>query len=174
MNGFPCAALVFFAFVSGCGEFPSLGGGGGDAGAAASRGGASGGTSGDAGVQGVDCITEPQTGATLCTGISSCPGVAVDHDLYPHCGFRPGGAVLDLECACQTSLCPVGVAKTCDDAKKLLGNQSETTVCAQVAEDRCTGGGVPATSGTSTPSTCDKQCASECGGAPGCIHMCGC
>lgn len=163
------------AVLFGCGAFPSLGtGGDGGAGSSSSASSASGTTSADAGATGSDCITEGQTGATLCTGISTCPGLVVDHDVFPTCGFRPGGAVLDLECACQTSLCPVGVAKTCDDAKKLLAAQNETTVCTQVNEGRCTGGGAPATASSAQKPTCDKQCASECGGAPGCIAMCGC
>lgn len=159
------------AILLGCGQFPSLGGAGGDGGASSSSSAASAGAAGDGGAKGVDCITEPQTGATLCSGISSCPGLFVDHDLYPSCGFRPGGNVLDLECACQTSLCPVGVAKTCDDALKLLEAQTETSVCVQVSEGRCTGGGKPAS--TANPN-CDKACASECAGAANCIKMCGC
>lgn len=168
-------AATVLAIACGCGSFPLLGGAGGDKDAGAGGGASSSSTAaaagGDAGAKGIDCITEAQTGATLCTGISSCPGLAVDHDVYPTCGFRPGGNVLDLECACQTSLCPVGVAKTCAEAAKLLAGQNESTVCLQIDEGRCTGGGPP----TKTPNpTCDRQCASECGGAAGCIHLCGC
>ncbi|MFO0668252.1 MAG: hypothetical protein U0235_01320 [Polyangiaceae bacterium] len=170
------AYLAGLVVLFGCGSFPSLGGTGTDGGTGSSGASSSASTAGgaDAGAKGIDCITEGQTGATLCTGISTCPGLAVDHDVFPNCGFRPGGTVLDLECACQTSLCPLGVAKTCDDVKKLLAAQNETTVCTQIGEGRCTGGGAPATASTATHPNCDKQCASECAGAPGCIAMCGC
>lgn len=172
-------ALSVFAIVglSGCDVIPSIGtgSGGSDAGAASSASpAASGGTTAatsDAGA-GVDCITESLTGATICTGIASCPNVTVDHDVFPDCGFRPGSGVIDLECACQNSLCPIGVAKTCDEAAALLKDQNETTVCTQVSEGRCTGGTTTTTPAAS--STCDKQCESECGGAPGCISLCGC
>src|SRR6185369_7336982 len=80
------------------------------------------GNSGDAGgaAQGIDCIVEPTTGDTLCSGISLCPGLYVDHDVYPHCGFRPKGNVLDIECACSEEVCPLGVPTTCAQAKQLL------------------------------------------------------
>jgi hypothetical protein len=155
---------------------PSLDGGGGDAGAAGTTSSAST-AAADAGAKGVDCITEPETGATICTGISTCPGLAVDHDVFPHCGFRPGGTVLDLECACGAALCPIGVATTCEQAKTFLGNQTEPGVCTQVAEDRCTTKSPNATNpspATSAPSTCDKNCASDCAGSPGCLQLCGC
>jgi hypothetical protein len=169
------AFAVALEILAGCGIVPSLGtGGDGDAGAASasSASSAAGAAAGDGGAKGVDCITESLTGSVLCTGISTCPELAVDHDLYPDCGFRPGGAVLDLECACQTSLCPVGVAKTCAEAAALLSRQTESQVCLQIDEGRCTGGGAPAASPADP--NCDKACASECGGAAGCIHLCGC
>src|SRR4051794_10610798 len=56
------------------------------------------------------CATDSATGLMLCTAISLCPSLAVDHDLYPHCGFRPAGNTLDLECVCGDYLCPVGTA----------------------------------------------------------------
>jgi hypothetical protein len=86
---------------------------------------------------GIDCIVEPTTGKTLCTGIAACPDVVVDHDVYPNCGFRPG-STLALECACNGSLCPLGIASTCEEAAKLLAAQSESIVCLQVSEGRCT------------------------------------
>jgi hypothetical protein len=129
-------------------------------------------TSGDAGPKGVDCITEPETGATICSGISTCPGLLVDHDVYPTCGFRVGGgALLDLECGCQGSLCPIGVAQTCEQAQALLRDQSESTVCLQVADGRCTKG--TQTKPPASP-TCDKLCAAECGNVPSCLRLCGC
>jgi len=147
----------------------------GDAGAAASSAASgSGGDAGDGGgaAQGIDCIVEPTTGATLCSGISLCPGLYVDHDVYPHCGFRPKGNVLDIECACSEEVCPLGVPTTCAQAKQLLDSQTEPQVCTQVAEGRCTPG-APTTAG-GTSSTCDRTCSSECGGDPSCLKQCGC
>jgi hypothetical protein len=91
-------------------------------------------------VTGVQCGPDPDTGVTLCTGISSCPTVSVDQDLYPGCGFRvhDGTGVLDLECACYGQICPIGIASTCDQAVALMQDQSQYTVCMQVDEGRCT------------------------------------
>ena len=91
---------------------------------------------------GIDCIVESTTGATLCTAVSTCPSVAVDHDVYPDCGFRmkPGTTTtttMILECVCNGMLCPVGVPSTCAQASKLLSEQTEALVCNQVAEGRC-------------------------------------
>ena len=88
--------------------------------------------------QGIDCGTDPYTGVVLCSGISSCPNVYVDYDLYPECGYRVRGAVLDLECACYGKLCPIGVTSSCSEAANLLASQSQYTVCAQINEGRCT------------------------------------
>jgi len=91
-------------------------------------------------VTGVDCGPDPDTGVVLCLGISSCPDVSVDPDLYPGCGFRvhDGSDVLDLECACYGQICPIGIASTCDQATALMQDQSQYTVCMQVDEGRCT------------------------------------
>jgi hypothetical protein len=88
--------------------------------------------------QGIDCGPDPYTGVVLCSAISSCPNIYVDYDLYPGCGFRVHGSVLDLECACYGQLCPIGVTSSCDEAAKLLANQSAYAVCAQINEGRCT------------------------------------
>ena len=98
------------------------------------------GDGGDASVTGLECGADPDTGVSLCVGISSCPNVTVDQDLYPGCGFRihDGTGVLDLECACYGQICPIGVASTCDQATALMQNQSQYTVCMQVDEGRCT------------------------------------
>jgi hypothetical protein len=91
---------------------------------------------------GIDCIVEPTTGATLCTAVSTCPTVLVDHDVYPNCGFRmkagtTTSTTMILECACNGSLCPIGVPTTCAQAQKLLGEQTEPLVCNQIADGRC-------------------------------------
>jgi len=89
---------------------------------------------------GSGCSADPDTGITLCTGISTCPGLTVDQDLFPGCGFRIHDAadVIDLECACYGQICPIGIATTCDQATALMQNQSQYTVCLQVNEGRCT------------------------------------
>jgi len=139
-------------------------------------GGASAASSADGGTavpqaKGADCITEPSTGAQLCTMISVCPKIVVDHDVFPNCGFRIRGNALDIECACNGYLCPLGTPSTCDQAVKVLSLQTELQVCQQIHEGRCV-------AGTPTPSpasgTCDKACAAECAGNPGCYRLCGC
>jgi hypothetical protein len=132
------------------------------------------------GSTGVDCITESTTGATLCTGNSTCGTLAVDHDVYPDCGFRVVGAnaTLDIECACQEGmLCPVGIAASCTEAATMLQDQTEQTVCAQISEGRCSQGtGTAAASGggAAAQNACNANCESSCAGAPACIAACGC
>lgn len=91
-----------------------------------------------AGLKGIDCGTDPYTGTVLCSGVSACPGLLVDHDVYPDCGFRIRGTSFDLQCPCYGGLCPIGSPSTCQDAQALLDAQSEYTVCAQYNEGRCT------------------------------------
>ncbi len=95
---------------------------------------------GEAGVVGINCGPDPDTGVILCLGISACPNLTVDQDLYPGCGFRvhDGTGVLDLECACYGQICPIGIASTCDAATTLMQDQSQYTVCMQISEGRCT------------------------------------
>jgi hypothetical protein len=122
---------------------------------------------------GAGCATSAESGATLCTAISICPSLVVDHDVFPDCGFRIQGQTLDLECDCNGALCPIGVPVTCTEAAQLLQQQqSETNVCTQVSEGRCTPG-APPPAPTST-STCDTTCRDECGGNPSCWTACGC
>ena len=148
-------------------------GDGGDAGSAAPSVGGDG-SAVAAKAKGAGCGIETTTNTQLCTAISVCPKIAVDHDLFPNCGFRLHGDSLDLECACNGALCPLGSPATCDQAAQLLQAQTELQVCAQVNEGRCTGGGpAPATSAPPT-SSCDRTCASECGGNPQCLKDCGC
>ncbi len=143
-----------------------------------SGGGAATGTASDGGgPTGVDCVTEATTGATICTGNSSCPSVSVDHDVYPDCGYRVVGqnATLDIECACQDGmLCPVGIASSCEEASQMLQNQTESTVCEQVSEGRCSKGTGGTTGSSGAQSNCNASCESECAGAPACIAQCGC
>ncbi len=120
---------------------------------------------------GTNCVQDPTTHATLCEQMSACPGVDVDQGAFPNCGFRVGSAApLDLECVCDTSLCPVGVPTTCAQAQALLQGQSALTVCEQLAEGRCVNLAAP----DAGSSSCDPACRDECVGAPGCIQLCGC
>ena len=157
---------------------------GGDAGAAATgEGGVSatglvdGGAAGPTAL-GADCITEQTTGVQICSAISVCPNIMVDHDIYPNCGWRIRGQSLDLECACSGMVCPLGAPATCDQATKLLADQTEQIVCQQVNEGRCTPGTATGSSGASSSSggtgTCDTTCAGECHNDPSCLRLCGC
>ena len=164
------AILRLFAFVPLMACAPNQGAGA-DAGA---EGGTSA-SSPSAQPQGAGCGAESTTGATLCTAISLCPTVAVDHDVYPNCGFRIHGQAIDLECACNGALCPIGAPTTCAQAAQLLSGQTELQVCSQVNEGRCTTPTPASSSSSSSGSgTCDRTCAGECGGDPGCVRLCGC
>lgn len=121
-------------------------------------------------VSGVQCGLDPSFGVSLCLGISSCPSVRVDPDQLPDCGFRIAGATIDLQCLCGDSLCPVGLAATCSDARALLVEQSAQGVCAGVAEGRCR----TLQARPNTMSTCDTECRTQCSGVPGCLSLCGC
>jgi hypothetical protein len=119
---------------------------------------------------GISCGQDPQTGETLCLGLSTCPGLTVDQNEFPGCGFRvTGGSTVDLECACSGYVCPIGIATSCAQAKSLLASQTFAGVCVQVSEGRCTSGNAKA-----PPNNCDKTCASQCGGDPTCLQGCGC
>jgi hypothetical protein len=136
-------------------------------GAGASGAGASAGAS----ATGVGCGVDPSSGIALCLGISSCPSVRVDPEQFPDCGYRIAGKNIDLQCLCGDSLCPMGSAASCLDAKALLSEQSAQGVCAAVADGRCQR--VAQTSHTSS-SSCDKECRAQCSGVPGCLTLCGC
>ena len=100
------------------------------------------GSSGSAGsgmvrASGIHCGVDPSSGISLCLGISTCPSVRVDPDQFPECGYRISGSAIDLECLCGDSLCPMGPAVSCLDARNLLSEQSALGVCASVADGRC-------------------------------------
>ena len=141
----------------------------------ASSGGAAGasgsGAGGSAVASGVNCGVDPSSGIALCLGISSCPTVRVDPDQFPDCGYRISGSVIDLECLCGDSLCPMGSAASCLDAKALLSDQSAQGVCAGIADGKCQ---VVNQTSHSSSSTCDTDCRAQCSGVPGCITLCGC
>jgi hypothetical protein len=90
----------------------------------------------DAGAD-LGCIVDPLSHVTLCTSLAICPGVPVDHDRFPNCGFRVGTGVIDIECLCDNYLCPLGSALTCKQARDLLETQFEAVACSQLDEGRC-------------------------------------
>jgi hypothetical protein len=139
-----------------------------DAGAAGNSGLGGGGA---ASVTGADCVTDSASHVTLCTSLSLCPGLAVDHDLYPDCGFRVAGSSIDLECLCDDYVCPMGAALSCTQAHELLLNSTEAIVCAQVSDGRCA---ARATTGSTSASACDRACAESCANNPSCLALCGC
>jgi hypothetical protein len=122
-------------------------------------------------VTGSDCVTDSKSGVTLCTSISSCDGLSVDHDAYPNCGFRVGGSSIDLQCFCDQYLCPMGTSLSCVQARELLADSNELTVCAQQSEGRCA---ARTTTEPTQKSSCDRACARECVNSPACLELCGC
>jgi hypothetical protein len=116
------------------------------------------------------CIVDPSSRVTLCTAIGLCPGLAIDHDRFPNCGFRSGSGAIDVQCFCDDYLCPLGATLTCGQARELLATQFEIAACAQVGEGRC----APRTVRPPTGGSCDKNCMAMCGGDPSCIRLCGC
>ena len=148
--------------------------------ASSSSSGASTGGVGDGGATGTGCGPDPLTGTVLCTGVTGCPGLTIDPSAWPSCGFRDtGGTSLDLECLCGDSLCPIGVATSCDQAATLLTQQNQLMVCEQVAEQRCVKVTIPAMTGSGqdaggVPSTCNQTCIEGCGTADDCLQLCGC
>ena len=131
---------------------------------------------GDAGavvtLQGAGCGTDAATGVTLCLAVSVCPDVIIDADLWPGCGFRLGPAGFDLQCVCDTQLCPIGTPLTCEQIQPLLDAQSQLAVCASAGDGRCI---TPASSTSGgAASTCDRACAQGCYGENGCLEGCGC
>lgn len=120
------------------------------------------------------CVDDPQTQVTLCEETSLCPGVVVDPGALPNCGFQlHPGSVLDLECLCGSALCPIGVPQTCAQATQLLASQTSVIVCEQVSNGNCIERVAPAAD-AGAPSSCDRQCQSECAGEPDCVQLCGC
>jgi hypothetical protein len=158
--------VLLCLLLPGCADI--LGSKDGDGGASSSDAG----SDGSAQVQGAYCGVEPTTGQTLCAAISTCPQVIIDRDLFPNCGYRVNGSALDMQCACDGYLCPMGTPSTCAQAKTLLGQQTEAEICTQVNQGRCLQLKKPGGNGGS--STCDQTCASECNGNATCRQLCGC
>jgi len=143
----------------------------GDSGDAGNPGASNAGSSSVGSTTGLNCGVDPSSGIALCLGISSCPSVRVDPDQFPDCGYRIAGSSIDLQCLCGDSLCPMGSAASCLDAKSLLSEQSAQSVCAGIAEGRCQLVQQPS---HSSAASCDKNCRAQCSGVPGCVTLCGC
>ncbi len=122
-------------------------------------------------VTGADCVTDPASRITLCTSLSLCPGLAVDHDVYPDCGFRVSGSTIDLECLCDGYVCPMGAALSCTQARELLLGSTEALICMQVSDGRCA---ERTTTGSGEQRNCDAACAASCSNSPSCLELCGC
>lgn len=120
---------------------------------------------------GSGCGVEPVSGVTLCATIDLCPGVLVDREIYPDCGFRVPSSTIELACVCGEFLCPIGTALGCTQAQRLLATQSGAAACLQASEGRC------APLHPSTPgggASCDQTCLAGCVGDPTCVTLCGC
>ena len=89
----------------------------------------------EASITGIACGTDPQTRAKLCSGVSACPGLYIDSDQFPGCGFVPG--TMNISCLCTDVLCPMGQPKTCAEAAKLLDSSNVVLVCEQASEQIC-------------------------------------
>lgn len=173
---FTLAAIVIAATLAACGLEQLVNGGGsqksqgGDAGPSPTDSGA------EAGVTGTACGVDSQSGAQLCRSTSMCPSVIIDSQAFPHCGFRIKSGAAELVCACGELICSMGPFTTCSQAAGLITSQTESQVCVQVGEDRCTKNAAPAStsSGGSSNPTCDKTCMAECGGGAACAAVCGC
>lgn len=121
---------IGFVFAWGCGVKFGDGGGGSGGGAAKPTD-----ASADA-ITGVACGRDAVTGQQLCSGVSSCPGLLIDPDVFPGCGFVPGS--MSISCLCNEEvLCPMGTPKSCADAVKLLQDSNLLLVCSQASEPIC-------------------------------------
>lgn len=119
---------------------------------------------------GSGCAVNTVSGTILCTSLDQCPGLAIDHDVFPECGFRVPSTSIDVECICGDFLCPVGAALSCAQAQELLMDQSEVVTCVQQNEGRC----APLIMSKVGESSCDKTCAQACAGDINCRGLCGC
>lgn len=167
----PLAFALLALALAGCGLVQALEGGGSTS---TSSGSSTGGAA--ASGQGSNCGTDPETGVTLCLGNSVCPGLTIDTEVFPDCGFRVNGSAVDIECSCSGMICPLG-ASSCADAQAKLANSNYGVVCSQVSAGTCAQGTPTGTTSTSTSGgggSCDTTCRDECAGEPTCIVACGC
>jgi hypothetical protein len=105
----------------------------------------------------------------ICTMISTCPGLQIDTNRFPECGFSVHGSALDPECLCYGSMCPMGTPQTCDDMQTLLSNVTIESVCAEYQAGHCQSEG--SIGGVDTDC---QLCKANCNGNQACIQNCGC
>jgi hypothetical protein len=130
---------------------------------------------------GIHCGTDQATGVGLCLGTTACPQQEINPNAFPNCGLKTTGSPFDVECLCNgTSLCPAGVATTCQDLADLLSRRTVADVCNEVGVGACVDVSHPASTGTTggtqgtSSSTCDQACAADCASNPTCLVGCGC
>jgi hypothetical protein len=105
----------------------------------------------------------------VCADLSSCPGVIIDPNVFPDCGYSVHGDAIDPECLCYGSMCPMGTPQTCAEMQALLSSGvTLTTVCDQQITGKCANMG-----GQGEPSTC-QVCKNNCDGNVTCLQNCGC
>jgi hypothetical protein len=106
---------------------------------------------------------------SICTDVSLCPGISISQTQLPNCGYSIHGNVIDPECLCYGSMCPVGVPQSCADMQALLATGiTSNIVCEQYASGKCSNQG-----NQGEPSTC-QVCKNNCDGNPTCLQNCGC
>jgi hypothetical protein len=104
---------------------------------------------------------------SICSEITSCPGLTIDRTKFPDCGYSVHGNVLDPECLCYGSMCPMGAPQTCTDMQGLLSTVTIDGICAQYASGKCLNEG--AIGGTDC-----SVCEANCNGNIACVQACGC
>ena len=125
-------------------------------------------------LEGAGCGTDGITGVTLCLAVSICPNDIIDADLWPGCGYRLTPAGFDLQCVCDSQICPIGTPLTCEQIAPLLEAQTQIGVCASAGEGRCVGPAAASSSSGAAATGCNKACAQQCYGENGCLEQCGC
>jgi hypothetical protein len=139
--------------------------------ASAADGGTTAATTAPAAATGTSC-TQINATTSLCQTISTCPGLTLNAQVFPQCGFRIHGTAIDPECYCQNEyLCPIGSPTTCAEAAtESTGDVNYDSVCEEsVQQGRCTDLGAGAT----TSAAC-ASCVQACDNVPACVEACGC
>ena len=105
----------------------------------------------------------------LCEDLSTCPGVGIDPNAFPDCGYSIHNDLIDPECLCYGYACPMGAPQNCGDmAALLVSGVSQRGICENVLAGHCRDLGADG-----TPSDC-QICKDNCYGIQTCIWACGC
>jgi hypothetical protein len=113
------------------------------------------------------CTSVSETYST-CEFVSLCPGLMIDPNQFPQCGYAVHGDVIDPECLCYGEMCPMGAPATCADMANILASTTVATVCAEY-----TGGHCQSLGGQGATSPC-QQCQINCHNVVSCLQNCGC